>query len=136
MNTNVEVQEAIVAGENALNSLRQAKKALNTARGWGVVDLFGGNTLSGLLKHERIYSARKSVERAKRDFSVFQRELSDVQNIAGLDINIGDFLTFADFFFDGFVADVFVQSRINQARKRIDDAIVQTERVLRRLKAY
>ncbi len=33
------------------------------------------------------------------------------------------FLTFADFFSDGFVADVLVQSKISNAKKQCDDAI-------------
>lgn len=136
MNTYQEIQEAIEAGQRALQSLNQAKKALNSARGWGFIDLLGDNMISGVLKHERIHSAKKCVEQAKRDFSIFQRELADVQSVPGLDINIDDFLIFADFFFDGFIADIFVQSRINQARKRIDEAIVQTENILRRLKQY
>lgn len=136
MNTDKEIQEAIDAGQRALSSLRNAKKALDTARGWGIVDILGGNTLSGLLKHERIYSAKQSVNQAKYDFSIFEKELEDVQNISGLDINIGDFLTFADFFFDGFVSDIFVQSRINDARNKINQAIMQTETILRRLKQY
>lgn len=75
MNTYQEVQEAIVAGQRALNSLREAKSALNAARGWGFIDLLGDNMISGILKHERIHSAKKSVDRAKQDFSIFQREL-------------------------------------------------------------
>lgn len=136
MNTYQEIQEAIVAGQRALYSLREAKSALNTARGWGFIDLLGDNMISGILKHERIYSAKKSIERARQDFSIFQRELKDVQQVPGLDVNIDDFLVFADFFFDGFIADIFVQSRINQARKRIDEAIFQTEKVLGRLQTY
>ena len=66
----------------------------------------------------------------------FSKELSDVRDLQGLNIEIGDFLTFADFFFDGFLADIFVQSKIRQAQERIDDAIYRVEEVLRQLRNY
>ena len=43
MNNNViEIKEAIAAGERALSSLYVAQEKLNSARGWGMFDLFGG----------------------------------------------------------------------------------------------
>ena len=49
-------------------------------------------------------------------------------------INIDGFLTFADFFFDGFLSDVFIQSRINDAKRQLDEAIRRTESVLSQLR--
>ena len=131
-----EVGEAIIAGERALGSLRRALDELYSARRWGVLDLFGGNMLSGLIKHSRVNDASKHLEEAKRDLGKFQRELMDVQDIQGLDVRIGDFMTFADFFFDGVLADLFVQSRINDAKREVEDAIRRVEQMLLRLRAY
>ena len=135
-NRDLEIREAIDAGERALRSLRDAKSSLSSARGWGMVDLFGGRGLSGLIKHVKIGDARSSLDRARADLDRFGRELSDVREIQGLDIEIGDFLTFADFFFDGFLADMMVQSKIRQAQGKIDDAIDRVETLLRRLRSY
>ena len=135
-NRDHEIREAIDAGERALRSLREARKSLGSARGWGMVDMFGGRGLSGLIKHVKIGDARSSLNRAKADLDRFSRELSDVREVRGLDIEIGSFLTFADFFFDGFLADVMVQSRIRQAQNKIDDAIDRVEDMLARLKSY
>ena len=41
-----ERREAIEAGQRALNSLRAAQKELESARNWGLVDLFGGGFIS------------------------------------------------------------------------------------------
>ena len=135
-NKDLEIREAIEAGERALRSLRDAKSSLSSARGWGMVDIFGGRGLSGLIKHVKIGDARSSLDRASADLDRFGRELSDVREIQGLDIEIGDFLTFADFFFDGFLADMMVQSKIRQAQGKIDDAIDRVEDLLRRLRSY
>ena len=51
------------------------------------------------------------------------------------DVRIDGFLTFADFFFDGFLADFLVQQRINEARSQLDRACRQVEDVLRQLPA-
>ena len=104
-NKELEIREAINAGERALRSLQDAKSSLDSARGWGILDILGGRGFSGLIKHVKIGDARSSLDQAKADLECFSRELSDVRKIQGLDIEIGDFLTFADFFFDGFLAD-------------------------------
>lgn len=128
-----ERQEAIRAGERALNSLRDAEHYLGGARLWGIVDLLGGGGLSGLLKHAKIHDASRSMERAKADLLAFQRELRDV-DIADLRIDIGGFLTFADFFFDGLVADWLVQSKIQNARRQVAEAITRVEQILAALR--
>ena len=51
-----------------------------------------------------------------------------------MNIDVGGFLTFADFFFDGFLADVMVQSKINNAKRQVDEAIRRVENVLGRLR--
>ncbi len=129
-NRELEIREAIVAGEMALCSLKDARNSLGSARGWGIVDIFGGRGLSGLIKHVKIGDAKNSLNRAKEDLNRFSRELSDVRELQGLDIEIGDFLTFADFFFDGLLADLMVQSKIRQAQDKIDDAIDRVEFLL------
>ena len=60
----------------------------------------------------------------------FQRELRDVQVSLDLRMEIGSFLSFADFFLDGLVADYMVQSKIADAREQVDDAINRIEKIL------
>ena len=130
-----EIQEAITAGERALVSLRNAKSSMDSARGWGLLDIFGGNGFSGFMKHIKIGRAQQSLNQAKYDLERFSQELSDVQDLSGLSIDISDFLIFADFFFDGLLADIYVQSKIRQAQSDIDNAIYRVEELLRRLRA-
>lgn len=47
----------------------------------------------------------------------------------------GGFLSFADFFLDGLVADYMVQSKIANAREQVDDAIRQIEMILEYIKS-
>ena len=76
------------------------------------------------------------MDAARRDLAAFRNELSDIQDLQGLDVRVGDFLTFADFFWDGFISDLMVQSKISDAKRKIADAIRRTEAVVNRLRSY
>jgi hypothetical protein len=132
---NKEKREAIEAGERALQSLRCAQDNLNSAKNWGMVDLFGGGFISTMVKHSKMDRAQQYMEQARYDLQSFSRELNDVNMACDLHIETNDFLTFADYFFDGFVADWLVQDRINNARSQVNEAIRRTERILRQLQS-
>ena len=83
------------------------------------------------MKHMKIEKARQVLDKARQDLWDFRKELEYLPEI---NINIDGFLTFADFFFDGFLSDVFVQSRINDAKRQLDDAIKRTDSVLSQLR--
>ena len=85
-----EKREAIDAGYRAINSLKTARDNLNSAKNWGLLDMFGGGFLSTMLKHSKIDQARQNMEQAKYDLRNFSRELNDVNIACDLNINIGD----------------------------------------------
>ena len=132
MNENMarEVREARSAGIRTLNSLREAQKHLDSARGWGIFDMLGGGTISTLIKHSKMGDARRCIEQAQYDLDVFRKELSDVELP---NVEVDGLLTFADFFFDGLLADFLVQQKINDARASIERACTQVEAILRQL---
>ena len=124
-----EKREAIEAGRRALNSLQTAKENLNSAKNWGLVDMFGGGFFTTMLKHSKMDQAKQNMEQAKYDLRNFSRELNDVNMACNLNIDTGDFLSFADYFFDGFVVDWVVQDRINNAKRQVEEAIRRTEKM-------
>lgn len=125
-----EIQEAIYAGERALASLEAAQKELQSARNWGIYDMLGGGFFGTMIKHSKINSASDCLQEAQTHLRAFQRELQDVQGIGEIHIEIGDFLTFADYFFDGLIVDYMVQAKINEARSQAEQAIVYVTRLL------
>lgn len=133
-NDNVERLEAIKAGENALKSLRHAKASLSSARGWGIYDILKGKTITGLIKHSKLSSAKAEMEQAKWDLEKFNDELDDISGIGNLQVDIGAFATVADFIFDGLIADIYVQSKIKKALDAVNTAIKQVEDALRRIR--
>lgn len=125
-----EVQEAVVAGQRALASLKSAAEKLNSAKNWGLFDMFGGSFISGMMKHSRMNDATLYMENAKNQLQIFQRELKDIHVPMDFQLEIGTFLTFADFFFDDIISDYLVQNRIGKTKEEVDEAIRQVEQIL------
>lgn len=130
---NREIEQAQRAGQRALESLYEVQDSLGTARNWGIFDLLGGGLLTDMMKHSRIREASLRMEEAREYLLEFQRELKDVELPLDLRMEVGGFLSFADFFFDGVIADYLVQSRIGEAREQVEDAIFQVNRLLEQL---
>ena len=130
-----EIMEAIQAGERSLISLKRAQELLNSARNWGILDMLGGGFLSTMIKRSKMQSAVNCMEEAKSDLMRFRNELNDVNIPMNLRLDVGGFLSFADFFFDGFVADYLVQSKISEAKSQVSRAIAYVEQTLARLRA-
>lgn len=129
-----EMKEAIDSGERALSSLRMAQEKLNSAGNWGLFDMFGGGLFSTIIKRSKMDNASELMETAKLDLKRFQKELKDVNVPLDMRMEVGSFLSFADFFFDGFVADYLVQSKISDAKEQVSDAIIRVEQILNELK--
>ena len=117
-----EINEAVLAGERALNSLREAKSKLNSARAWGVYDILGGGMISSIVKHSKVNDANEWLEQANRDLRRFAKELRDVPG-EELYVQAGDLASTLDIFFDNIFSDFIVQNRINEAREEIDRLI-------------
>ena len=128
-----ETKEAIDAAEDALYHLYLARKQLGSAGNWGLLDIFGGGLISGLIKHSKMSDAEREIEEARYSLQRFSKELRDVTGYSS--IHIDEFLTFADFVFDGLLADVWVQSKISKAKEQCDDAIVRVSQIKSELEA-
>lgn len=129
----VEIEQAKRAGQRALESLYDVQESLGSARNWGIFDLLGGGLLTDMMKHSKIKDAAFHMENARERLLDFQRELKDVNLPLELRMEVGGFLSFADFFFDGLITDYLVQSRIGEAREQVEDAIYQVKHLLERL---
>lgn len=128
-----EIDEAIRAGQRARSSLLQAKDCLKSAGNWGLLDMFGGGMFTTFVKRSKMNDAEQLVQLARSDLQQFRKELTDVETIAEFHIETGNFLTFADYFLDGFLTDWLVQSKIQDAKKQVEDAIEKVEKILRQL---
>ena len=65
-----EKREAIDAGYRAINSLKTARDNLNSAKNWGLLDMFGGGFFSTMLKHSKIDQQDKTWNRQSMIFVI------------------------------------------------------------------
>ena len=68
-----EKREAIEAGQRALSSLRTAKENLNSAKNWGLVDMFGGGFFSTMLKHSKMDQAKQNMEALRNNGLLYKK---------------------------------------------------------------
>lgn len=124
-----ELDEALEAADYALDSLRKAESDLDTASSWGMFDILGGGLISTLIKHNDMDDAQAHMEEAKGALEKLGQELKDVDYQINLDFTVSDFLSFADYFFDGLLADLFAQDRIDEAEQQVKEAITKVESI-------
>ncbi|MBU3156359.1 hypothetical protein [Clostridium estertheticum] len=131
---NKELKEAIEAGDAVQIELGRVIDSLESAKGWGTWDILGGGLLATAAKHSHIDQAKEYAHSVKGALVRFQNELSDVRLTMNIDINIGSFETFADYFFDGLISDWVVQSGIHESLDGVQSVRANVENVMDSLK--
>ena len=127
------IREALRDGERADESLDEITASLERAGSWGTWDMLGGGAVTTMMKHSHIDKSRTFVREAQEDLRQFASELEDVEFDAELDVEIGGFDRFADFFLDGLIFDWVVQSKIHRSRDavlKVQDQVIAALRVL------
>lgn len=125
-----ELREAILAGEKAKIALGDMKIHLQRAKGWGTWDMMGGGLIANLAKHSAIDEANKIAHNSQHLLKSFEKELSDVNEFTDVEVNLTAFSTFADFFFDGFFVDWFVQSKINDSLYNVENTYNKIDNII------
>lgn len=130
-----EIKEAMNAGASCMDQIAYIEKSLDSAEGWGTWDLMGGGLFTDLAKHSHLDKAQSTAEQLQSLLSRFRTELADVKISAQMDpVNVDGFLLFADYFFDGLIADWCVLSRISDSKKSVTQIKSQLHTALSRLK--
>lgn len=130
-----ELREASAAGNAALDTIGHALSRLDSARGWGTWDLLGGGFVSDMAKYSHLDDAQADIELLRSQLRQFRTELADVEIHADMQLRIDGFLRFADYFFDGLIADWAVLDRIDRAKEQVLSVEAQVTDTLRRLRA-
>lgn len=114
-----ELKEAITPGNMAINTLNEAIELLDSAGDWGTWDLIGGGLIADMMKHDKIDKAKQAILNAQTYVQRLQVELQDVNMSLDGSIQITGGAVFADVFFDGLIADWYMQSKISQSRDNV-----------------
>lgn len=129
-----EIQEAVSAGEQVVISLNNAINKLDSAEGWGIFDIMGGGLVTDLIKHSHIDEAKEYVQTSQTLLRRFKTELADVKICDELKICTDGFTKFADFFFDGLIADWYMQTKISESKESVSRVKNKVQEILTRLK--
>lgn len=129
-----EIHEAIQAGENAMHYIMLTLENLNKASGLGTWDMLGGGLFVDLAKHSRIDEAKSMAEKVQMYLLKFKTELTDVRISGDIHFEMNGFSKFADFFFDGIIADWAMQSKIHASEDSVRNVQSQVQTVLAKLK--
>lgn len=133
-NNLTEIEEAINAGSLVLAKIKEAEDSLDRAHNWGTWDLLGGGLISDAMKHSNLDDAGYAIDEVQSLLHHFHSELSDIQLDESLHVQIDGFTRFADFFFDGLLADWMVQSKINSSIESVSALHAKVDRVLDKLR--
>ena len=134
-NQQKEIQEAINAGNQAFYIARKVLEDLNSAKNWSTFDLMGGGLIADMAKYDKLNKVQDQIQDLQNALRGFRTELADVtERISGnLYVEIGDFLHFADYFFDGLFTDWMVYDKINDSRNRTMQTSDQIQKILGQL---
>lgn len=134
-NQQKEIQEAINAGNQAFYIARKILEDLDSAKNWSTFDLMGGGLIADMAKYDKLNKVQDQIQDLQNALRGFRTELADVtERISGdLYVEIGDFLHFADYFFDGLFTDWMVYDKINDSRNRTMQTSDQIQKILGQL---
>ncbi|MGG7176899.1 hypothetical protein ACQPU1_04850 [Clostridium paraputrificum] len=115
-----EVLEAITAGKECFSIIRNAGEALDSAKSWGTYDMIGGGVMSSIVKHDKLDTARKELNKLGYSIGRLNMELSDIDMVLAIDDLTFDSSTYAfDVFFDNIFTDMSVQDKIKDSLSKI-----------------
>ena len=108
----VQVNQAINLTNQLIGELEQAERQLSSARNWGFLDVLGGGVIVDLIKHSKLNNAKISMDRVNYLLQELKRVLGGISMPGDYSMNVGGIATFADFFFDSGIVDVYMTAKI------------------------
>lgn len=112
MANDLQVNQAINLTNQLIGELDQAERQLSSARNWGFLDVLGGGVIVDLIKHSKLNNAKISMDRVNYLLQELKRVLGGISMPGDYSMNVGGIATFADFFFDSGIVDVYMTAKI------------------------
>ena len=112
MANDLQINQAISLTDQLISELDQAERHLSSARNWGFLDVLGGGFIVDLIKHSKLNNAKISMDRVNYLLQELKRVLGGISMADNYSMNVGGFETFADFFFDSGIVDIYMTAKI------------------------
>ena len=112
MANELQINKAINITDQLINYLDDAERQLSSARNWGFLDILGGGLITDLIKHSKLGNAKSSMNQVNYLLQELKDVLGGISMPGDYRMNVNEFLTFADFFFDSGIVDVYMTAKI------------------------
>ena len=130
-----EIREAESAGCRARSYCDRILGELDSADGWNTWDLIGGGGIvTHIAKHSHLDEAQDLIPELQDRLRQFKTELADIQISVSAQVNVDGFLRFADYFFDGLLADFAMKEKIGRSQDSVSNTKSQVTRALDKLR--
>lgn len=127
----------LAAGEQAIKSLREVQKCLNSSSTFGMYDFMsGGNGFSTFMKYGKLMDAKVTMEKAKKDLEDFSRKIGYVSIECKANFDVSRFLTVADFTLESGLTSSMVQYKINTAKTEVRKTVKEVQKAMERIKKF
>lgn len=110
--SNPQVEKALSTVNRLIPLVEEAETHFKSARNWSFLDVLGGGLIVDLIKHSKLSKATDSMNEIDFLMRQLRSELGSIEAPDDYRMNVGGFLTFADFFFDGVFVDAYMASKI------------------------
>ncbi|MBS7261311.1 MAG: hypothetical protein KIG91_06615 [Treponema sp.] len=128
-----EIDDCLRIIDRLLPLIGEAERQFSSARNWGFLDMLGGGFLTDIIKHSKLSRASGCMNEINYLLRDLERELKDIQFTTDYSMNTRTFSTFADFLFDGILADTYMQSKIMSSLDQVRELHHRIEFIQARL---
>ena len=129
----LQINRALTLTDQLISCLEDAERQLSSARNWGFLDVLGGGLLVDLIKHSKLRNAQITMEHVNNIMQQLQQVLGSISIPGDYRMQIGGFATFADFFFDSGIVDIYMTTKIMNSLsevRRLKDKCYELKRRL------
>ena len=129
----LQINRALTLTDQLIGCLDDAERQLSSARNWGFLDVLGGGFIVDLIKHSKLRNAQTTMEHVNSIMQQLQQVLGSISIPGDYRMEIGNFATFADFFFDSGIVDVYMTAKIMNSLsevRRLKDKCYELKRRL------
>lgn len=116
---NPEVAGALSTLNRLIPLVEDAERQFKSARNWGFLDLLGGETITDIVKHYKLYKAKDLMNEVDFLLRQLSQQLGGIEIPVDFRMQLGGFSSFADFLFDGVLADAYMFSKISSSLDQV-----------------
>lgn len=119
MDMNKELKDVKDQAEIVRTLIEQALEKIDSARNWGLYDIFAGGMISSMVKRGRMKESNQLMEEIERALQRLQKEYGDINLELPEQLNLNFASEMFDVWFDNIFTDLSVQSNLKKRREQL-----------------